>query len=610
MGTSRISQYAEGLEYLDVIINATHLNYVNGNSLLYTVDGATLGSKSWLRPYEKPQLVHHDKLSDAVGRILDVQVLDIEEDETAPPDHIKLKVRIQDEQAIEKVLKGIYLTCSVGSTTTRVKCSSCGQIITEEGLCEHEKGGRDENGESVYWIIEEISYRENSFVNTPADPYSRIVSIDLGNGFMSYKEFLDNRESLINELTLEDEMKNEDAKLSTAARKKLPDSAFCGPDRSFPAHDKAHVTAGLRLLNRSNFSSSTKAKIKACLFRKGKKHGITPAKDELQETPNLMTYRMDDSFTEEELAAIKAWFDQNPKAESEEEDAAIMELTDVEIDLRAKIIEYFSDKNNSGIQDKDFHKFAEEDLGVEESVAETTVYAIMSSFFAAGKSKNVDDKVEYDDDQLEKGVEVELEHTSDAAIATKIAQDHLAEIPDYYTRLEEMEKEAGVKGYDDSEDTSKDTDDKKDEDDSLEALKAENEELKKQLSSKDSILTSKEDEIHQLMDENAKLEEAYRSSVVNSIVDLKTLSDKETDKEELTKKYIVRKIDSLVDTIEDLRSDMNLIEDKEVERVEDPTLQDTEQNDSDKEKTSNEDNTPEDVNPKFAVFYQKNWEDR
>lgn len=56
--------------------------------------------------------------------------------------------------------------------------------------------------------------------------------------------------------------------------------------------------------------------------------------------------------------------------------------------------------------------------------------------------KDVDPK------QLEKGIEVEYEHTSNKAVARRIALDHLAELPDYYTRLKKMEedgmKELGI----------------------------------------------------------------------------------------------------------------------------------------------------------------------
>ena len=51
-------------------------------------------------------------------------------------------------------------------------------------------------------------------------------------------------------------------------------------------------------------------------------------------------------------------------------------------------------------------------------------------------------KGEYDPEQLKMGIEVEKEHTNDPKIAEKIAKDHLDEIPDYYTRLLKMEKEA------------------------------------------------------------------------------------------------------------------------------------------------------------------------
>jgi len=45
-------------------------------------------------------------------------------------------------------------------------------------------------------------------------------------------------------------------------------------------------------------------------------------------------------------------------------------------------------------------------------------------------------------EQLKLGIRVEQEHTSSASEAIEIAKDHLWEIADYYTRLEEMEEEA------------------------------------------------------------------------------------------------------------------------------------------------------------------------
>lgn len=55
--------------------------------------------------------------------------------------------------------------------------------------------------------------------------------------------------------------------------------------------------------------------------------------------------------------------------------------------------------------------------------------------------KNVTDK-DVDPEQLAMGIDVEKEHTNNPELAKKIALDHLAEIPDYYTRLKQMEDEA------------------------------------------------------------------------------------------------------------------------------------------------------------------------
>ena len=62
-------------------------------------------------------------------------------------------------------------------------------------------------------------------------------------------------------------------KLTTKTRKALPSSVFCGPGRSFPCQDCAHVRAAKVYLNRSHFSASTKKKIAACINRKAKALG-------------------------------------------------------------------------------------------------------------------------------------------------------------------------------------------------------------------------------------------------------------------------------------------------------------------------------------------------
>jgi hypothetical protein len=77
--------------------------------------------------------------------------------------------------------------------------------------------------------------------------------------------------------------------------------------------------------------------------------------------------------------------------------------------------------------------------------------------FSAEAAKGIGEKLgikwdKFDADQFRRGMDVELEHgsidpatnvTNDDPIVTgKIALAHLNEFPDYYDRLEKMEKEA------------------------------------------------------------------------------------------------------------------------------------------------------------------------
>jgi len=50
----------------------------------------------------------------------------------------------------------------------------------------------------------------------------------------------------------------------------------------------------------------------------------------------------------------------------------------------------------------------------------------------------------FDSKQIEKGIKVELEHTSNKSIAKEIVKDHLSENPKYYDYLEKMEKKFNI----------------------------------------------------------------------------------------------------------------------------------------------------------------------
>ena len=82
----------------------------------------------------------------------------------------------------------------------------------------------------------------------------------------------------------------------------------------------------------------------------------------------------------------------------------------------------------------------------------------MSKEFTAEEAREIGDKIgidfeKFDIEQFRMGLAIELEHGSndpetnvtngDVHLTGKIAWAHLKEIPDYYTRLNKMETEAG-----------------------------------------------------------------------------------------------------------------------------------------------------------------------
>lgn len=469
---------------IKVKIKATHFSpFINKNALKYTEKAVTKGAKSWIAPFKKPQLVAHNKNSDPIGRIVDYKIVKNPNDDN----YVQLIAKITDKAAIEKVLDGRYNTVSVGSKSARVICSECDQVLTEDGLCEHKKGTYNEKGELIYWIIDQIEYTEDSFVNEPADEYSGIEEIDIGSGWTDYNTFLDTNSS--NLINMEDSMA--DAKLSIETRNKLADSSFCGPGRSFPAHDKAHITAGLKLLELTKFTDSTKNKIKAALYRKGKRFGIVPSQDELTANPDCLIFGVDDEWTTEQKTEVENYFKENPDAdlpETENSDSQIVENTDPETMKKEELRDYVK-KLQKEIEDS-------------------------------------------------KKISTEAINLKDSKI----------------------------------------------------------EELNKKISDQETLSLQKENELNQLADEVAVLSSKLRDSIISNIVDLQ-LTDTNEERKTLTEKYSKRKIESLIDTLNDVRSEK--LENKDNINTDEPLKNaQTDKKNSDKTQNIN------DSNDKFQLLFR------
>jgi hypothetical protein len=107
-------------------------------------------------------------------------------------------------------------------------------------------------------------------------------------------------------------------------------------------------------------------------------------------------------------------------------------------------IKDISGRNVTSQQIKGHHASLAKHLGVTpKALTGMTDNEIETLIKDVGKHDFVPDS-HYNAHELKIGVKVEQEHTNNILVATLIAKDHLDELPDYYTRLNKMEKDAGV----------------------------------------------------------------------------------------------------------------------------------------------------------------------
>jgi len=109
-------------------------------------------------------------------------------------------------------------------------------------------------------------------------------------------------------------------------------------------------------------------------------------------------------------------------------------------DIHDTIDSYKEDEGNTSegeTAELDIHIEAEPDII--ENMIDNLLDGLDADQLEGGLADDREDE-EFDEDQLEKGKDVEKEHTDDEDLAKEIAKDHLMEMGDYYDKLEDMEK--------------------------------------------------------------------------------------------------------------------------------------------------------------------------
>lgn len=161
-------------------IDATHYGYINANRNMYDPAYLKQNAKTFTTNYVKPTMVNHESrdTTKVIGRIVAAVPVKYKMDakytkrQDVPKGHIKVFAIINDFYSMMKVMDGRYLTVSIGGFSDDVRCSICGYHPFSSD-CEHTMGQsyKDEDGKKkvAYRVIGKMEYSELSYVAVPAD---------------------------------------------------------------------------------------------------------------------------------------------------------------------------------------------------------------------------------------------------------------------------------------------------------------------------------------------------------------------------------------------------------------------------------------------------------
>jgi len=190
---------------LKATIDATHSGRLT-NMRVYPGPKMKRSLKSFLEPYRKPVLKHHDDEQDPIGRVTGASFVQLSKGDDFKFDYknpskgmgsgfIKLDVVINDQNSIEKFLDKRFSSFSTRQTSAEAFCSICGSdMLQDGGLFSHEhqvgeiyqiesdslKDGKRRRADYLCYVITGLlDYREVSTVNIPGDAYSAAGGFEL-----------------------------------------------------------------------------------------------------------------------------------------------------------------------------------------------------------------------------------------------------------------------------------------------------------------------------------------------------------------------------------------------------------------------------------------------
>jgi len=156
------------------------LRFTNGLTANYNNYSAAELEKalqSWVEPYPKPIILNHDLNSEPIGRVIAARM----DKEIDGANFVRLQIAITDPLAAQKIADKRYLTGSVGGRAGKAVCSISGEDLAQEDDSGRPKfpkykRGKVYKGKLAFIDMQDISFKEYSFVNQPADQRSGVRS--------------------------------------------------------------------------------------------------------------------------------------------------------------------------------------------------------------------------------------------------------------------------------------------------------------------------------------------------------------------------------------------------------------------------------------------------
>lgn len=166
-------------------------NVISGDSVMVDIEGIHVGPTrnftwyteealkssipTWTRPYQRPLILHHnEKDGKIIGRVLAANYTDV--NTRSKTGALVFTCNVPDQEGKSGVKDGRLKTVSIGVIAHDVRCSICGQVISEYGECEHERG-MEYDGNICYWMIYKMEAKELSYVIVPSDIYAHNIKI-------------------------------------------------------------------------------------------------------------------------------------------------------------------------------------------------------------------------------------------------------------------------------------------------------------------------------------------------------------------------------------------------------------------------------------------------